>query len=60
MKISESYEALKKEKKARQEAYYKRMALIREGKMKPMPELKRSSYGPVRDMSIKLSLPKFD
>ena len=60
MKISESYEELHKEKKACQEAYYKRMALIREGKLKPMPESRRSSYGHVRDMSIKLSIPKFD
>ncbi|HAO22422.1 MAG: hypothetical protein BWK80_29355 [Desulfobacteraceae bacterium IS3] len=60
MKISESHEALQKEKKARQESYYKCMALIREGKLKPMPESIKSSYGTVRDMSIKLSIPKFD
>ncbi|GEM_PF-3499024 len=55
-----SYEELHKEKKARQEAYYKRMALLREGKLQPMPESRMSSYGPVRDMSIKLSTPKFE
>ena len=55
-----SHEVLQKEKKDRQESYYKRTRLIREGKLKPMPESRMSSYGPVRDMSIKLSTPKFD
>lgn len=51
-----SHEVLQKEKKDRQESYYKRTRLIREGKLKPMPESRMSSYGPIRDMSIKLIL----
>jgi len=55
-----SHEVLQKEKKDRQKSYDKRIKLIREGKLKPMQESRISSYGPVRDISIKLSIPKFD
>jgi hypothetical protein len=55
-----SHEVLQKEKKDRQKSYYNRIKLIREGKLKPMPESRMSLYGPVRDISIKLSIPKFN
>ena len=58
--IISSHKVLQKEKKVRQKSCYKYTRLIREDKLEPMPESRMSSYGQVLDMSIKLSIPKFN
>jgi len=54
-----SYEELKEEKRKRQEAYCMRAELIMDGKLKSIPETRRSIYGSARNMGIELSVPKF-
>lgn len=54
-----SYKEIKEEKRKRQKRYYNQVELIMDGKMKPIPEARRSISWKIRSMKVEIPVPKF-